>query len=60
MARSIAGERGLLDNTPRDAGVTTAGEATLLMVEGAVLLEALEAAPTLTIALNRSPPAAAW
>jgi CRP-like cAMP-binding protein len=49
------GERGLLDNAPRNATVTTETESTLLVIDGAVLLESLEAAPELTTALNRSP-----
>ena len=49
------GERGLLDNAPRNATVTTDTDTTLLTVDGAVLLEALDAAPNLGTALNRSP-----
>jgi MFS family permease len=41
------GERGLLDQAPRNATVTTAEESTVLRLEGTVLLEALEAAPTM-------------
>jgi MFS family permease len=48
------GERGLLDNAPRNATVTTETETTLLRIDGAVLLETLEQAPMLTTALNRS------
>jgi MFS family permease len=48
------GERGLLDNAPRNATVTTEQETTVIRIEGDVLLEALEQAPTLTTALNRS------
>jgi MFS family permease len=48
------GERGLLDNAPRNATVTTETETTLLRVDGTVLLETLEQAPMLTTALNRS------
>ncbi len=48
------GERGLLDNAPRNATVTTEVDTTVLRIEGAVLLEALERAPMLTTALNRS------
>ena len=49
------GERGLLDNAPRNATVTTEVDTTVLRIDGAVLLEALEQAPMLTTALNRSP-----
>lgn len=48
------GERGLLDHAPRNATVTTVEETTVLRIEGDALLEALEQAPTLTTALNRS------
>ena len=48
------GERGLLDNAPRNATVTTEVDTTVLRIEGAVLLEALERAPMLTTALNHS------
>ncbi len=48
------GERGLLDNAPRNATVTTEVETSVLRIDGAVLLEALERAPTLTTALDRS------
>jgi len=48
------GERGLLDNAPRNATVTTDMDTTVLRIEGAVLLEALERAPMLTTALNHS------
>jgi CRP-like cAMP-binding protein len=48
------GERGLLDNAPRNATVTTEMETLVLWIDGDVLLEALEAAPTLGPALNRS------
>jgi MFS family permease len=48
------GERGLLDNAPRNATVTTELDTTLLRVEGSVLVEALQAAPALTSALDRS------
>jgi signal-transduction protein with cAMP-binding, CBS, and nucleotidyltransferase domain len=47
------GERGLLDNAPRNATVTTETETTVLRIEGAVLLESLEHAPMLASALNR-------
>jgi len=48
------GERGLLDNAPRNATVTTETETTVLRIEGAVLLESLEHAPMLATALNRT------
>jgi hypothetical protein len=48
------GERGLLDNAPRNATVTAEMESILLWIDGDVLLDSLEAAPTLTPALNRS------
>jgi MFS family permease len=49
------GERGLLDNAPRNATVTTERDTTVLRIDGAVLLDVLEQAPMLTTALNRSP-----
>ncbi len=49
------GERGLLDNAPRNATVTTETDTTVLRIDGDVLLEALEQAPMLTTALDRSP-----
>jgi len=48
------GERGLLDHAPRNATVTTEMDTTLLRVEGRVLLDALEAAPSLQPALDLS------
>ena len=48
------GERGLLDRAPRNATVTTETDATLLRVEGHVLLDALEAVPSLRPALDLS------
>jgi MFS family permease len=48
------GERGLLDNAPRNATVTTEVDTSLLRIDGAVLLDVLEQAPMLTTALNRS------
>ena len=53
------GERGLLDNAPRNATVTTETDTTVLRIDGAVLLESLEQAPMLTTALDRSNAAAA-
>jgi hypothetical protein len=41
------GERGLLDHAPRNATVTTAVDSNVLRIEGTVLLDALEAAPTM-------------
>jgi MFS family permease len=54
-AREGFGERGLLDNAPRNATVTTERDTTVLRIDGAVLLDVLEQAPLLTTALNRSP-----
>jgi MFS family permease len=48
------GERGLLDRAPRNATVTTEIDTTVLRVEGDALLEALQAAPALIPALERS------
>jgi MFS family permease len=48
------GERGLLDNAPRNATVTTETDTTILRVEGEALLEALQVAPTLRPALDLS------
>lgn len=48
------GERGLLDQAPRNATVTTEMDTTLLRVEGNVLLYALEAVPSLRPALDLS------
>ena len=49
------GERGLLDNAPRNATVTTETDTTVLRIDGGLLLEVLEQAPMLTTALDRSP-----
>jgi len=49
------GERGLLDNAPRNATVTTEVDTVLLRIDGAVLLDVLEQAPMLRTALDRSP-----
>lgn len=49
------GERGLLDNAPRNATVTTEMDTKLLRIDGDMLLETLEQAPMLTTALDRSP-----
>ncbi len=48
------GERGLLDQAPRNATVTTELDTLLLRVEGAALLDALEAASDLRPALDLS------
>jgi hypothetical protein len=48
------GERGLLDNAPRNATVTTEMNTVVMRIDGDVLLDSLEAAPTLTPALNRT------
>jgi CRP-like cAMP-binding protein len=48
------GERGLLGQAPRNATVTTEMDTTLLRVEGHVLLDALEAVPSLRPALDLS------
>jgi MFS family permease len=48
------GERGLLDQAPRNATVTTEVDTTLLRIEGSALLDALEAAPALRPALDLS------
>ena len=48
------GERGLLDQVPRNATVTTEMDTTLLRVEGEALIDALEAAPGLRPALDLS------
>lgn len=48
------GERGLLDRAPRNATVTTEEPTTMLRLEGDVLLDALQSAPTVLSALDRS------
>ena len=48
------GERGLLDNAPRNASVTTETDSTILRLEGSALIEALQSAATLLNALDRS------
>ena len=61
-ARSVAhigpgdsfGGRGLLDNAPRNATVTTEVQSTILRIEGDVLLDALQSAPTVLSAIDRS------
>ena len=46
------GERGLLDNAPRNATVTTQQQSTVLRLEGSVLLDALQSAPTMLSAID--------
>ena len=48
------GERGLLDEAPRNATVTTEEPSTLVRLEGDALLDALQSAPTVLSALDRS------
>jgi MFS family permease len=48
------GERGLLDQAPRNATVTTEEPCSVLRLEGDVLLDALQSAPTMLSALDRS------
>jgi len=48
------GERGLLDRAPRNATVTTTEPSTLLRLEGDVLLDALQAVPSMRSTLDRS------
>jgi CRP-like cAMP-binding protein len=48
------GERGLLDNAPRNATVATLTACTLLRLEGELLLEALQAVPAMWTTLDRS------
>lgn len=48
------GERGLLDRAPRNATVTTGEPTTVLRLEGDTLLDALQSAPTVLSALDRS------
>ncbi|MBI5722087.1 MAG: ATP-grasp domain-containing protein [Burkholderiales bacterium] len=48
----VFGERGLLDNAPRNATVTTSSDATLLRIDGEALIEALQAVPALRPALD--------
>jgi MFS family permease len=53
-AGSHFGERGLLDNAPRNASVTTEQTTSLLRLDGATLLDALQFAPNLRSVLDRS------
>jgi len=48
------GERGLLDRAPRNATVTTEEPSTVLRLEGDVLLDAVQSAPTVLSAIDRS------
>lgn len=48
------GERGLLDRAPRNATVTTREPTTVLRLEGDILLDAIQSAPTVLSALDRS------
>jgi MFS family permease len=47
------GERGLLDQAPRNATVTTEIETSVLRIDGAILLDVLSETPMLTPALER-------
>jgi CRP-like cAMP-binding protein len=47
------GERGLLDQAPRNATVTTEEESSLLRVEGDVFLDILQTVPTLQTTVTR-------
>jgi biotin carboxylase len=49
----VFGERGLLDNAPRNATVTTDSDATLLRIDGEALIEALQAVPAIRPVLDR-------
>ena len=51
---SYFGERGLLDNAPRNATVTTEVQSTIMRLEGDVLLDALQSSPTVLSAIDRS------
>lgn len=46
------GERGLIDNAPRNATVTTKEESTVLRIEGDAFIEALRTVPTMLSALD--------
>ncbi len=47
------GERGLLDNAPRNASVTTELPSVVLRLEGEVMLDALQSAPTMLSAMDQ-------
>jgi MFS family permease len=49
------GERGLLDNAPRNATVTTVEDSTILRLDGDVMLDALRTAPSVMSAIDRPP-----
>ena len=51
-AGAAFGERGLLDNAPRNATVTTTSATRLLRIDGEALIEALQATPALRMALD--------
>ena len=46
------GERGLLDNAPRNASVTTQTDSVVVRIEGQTLLDALQAFPTMLSAVD--------
>ena len=46
------GERGLLDNLPRSATVTTSSDATLLRIDGDAFLDAVQSSPTMLAAVD--------
>ena len=48
------GERGLLDNAPRNASVTTSVDSRILRLDGGFLLDALQSSATLRSTLDRS------
>ena len=54
-AGAAFGERGLLDNAPRSASVTTTSATRLLRIDGEALIEALQATPALRTALDLDP-----
>jgi MFS family permease len=54
VAGDFFGERGLLDNSPRNATVTTEQPTTVLRIEGDILLDALQSAPSVRSAIDRS------
>ncbi len=53
-AGDFFGERGLLDSAPRNATVTTEQPTTVLRIEGDILLNALQSAPSVRSAIDRS------
>ena len=54
----VFGERGLLENAPRNATVTTESDSTLLRIDGDALIEALQAAPGMRPAVASGAPIA--